>query len=316
MMKRSLLLAVLFSSWAGSQTLEYVLDLTASVSSQTSRVKVDARQNPTSSGVTCSYHVTNGATKPIYMFQVGAASTGMKGLPVPPLHWNQPGPGATPPGWFETLGSGPGGHSMGWQAKTSKDLIQPGESRDFRFEFALTEGFECNAANSTVKFAAVFPEVTSSPTTLSITLSNLQIASERQLEGDVSIQNLGPNDTMLNLGMTLGNGSRSYPDRLSLVAHGSDGSVYNLPFIGPGAIVGRVDPMVVPLPKRSVYTVHGQWWPREVTPNTYAFHIEFEGVPPRDVNLDMPGMNLFRCWLGKVSSNEITLSVPEAVTKR
>lgn len=74
--------------------------------------------------------------------------------------------------------------------------------------------------------------------------------------------------------------------------------------------------MVVPLPKGSVYTVHGQWWPREVMPNTYEFHIEFEGVPPRDVNLDMPGMNLFRCWLGKVSSNEITLSVPEAVTKR
>jgi hypothetical protein len=89
------------------------------------------------------------------MFQVG-------GLRVPPLHWNQPSPGETPPGWFETLGSGPGGHSMGWQAKTSKDLIQPGESRDFSFEFALTEGFECGAADSTVKFAAVFPQVTSS----------------------------------------------------------------------------------------------------------------------------------------------------------
>jgi hypothetical protein len=108
-MKRGVLLAILFSSWAAPQTVDYVPDLTASASSQTARIKVDAEQNPTSSGVICSYHVTNGAAKPIYLFQVGAYSnrSGIKGLPAPPLRANQPSPGAIPAGWFGGMGSGP-----------------------------------------------------------------------------------------------------------------------------------------------------------------------------------------------------------------
>jgi len=309
MVKRSLLLAVLFSSWAGSQTMDYVPDVAASASSQKTSVKVDAGQSSATLGVTCSYRVTNGAKQPIYIFQVGAFSTAAKGLPTPPLHWNQPSPGATPPGWFETSGSGPGGYSMGWQARTSKDLIQPGESRNFSFDLSAAEGFQCGTANWMVGFATVYPVLDFPPTSLSITLSNLQITSNRGFAGDVSIENLGPNDAVLNLGMTLGNG-RSIPRQISMVARGSDGRVYNFFPGGPAGAAGRVDPMVIHLRQHSAYAIHCTWVaPRELTPGGYAFHVEFEGSPARDPNPDMRDVNLVRYWLGKVKSNDVTLAV-------
>jgi hypothetical protein len=199
---------------------------------------------------------------------------------------------------------------MGWQARTSKDMIEPGGSREFAFEFPRTEGFQCADANTTVRFAAVYPPIEVPPTTLSMMLSNLQSAGNGQFEGDVSLRNLGPNDAVLNLGVSLGNGARSYPDKLSLVARGPDGALHKLHFAGMGAVAGRLDPMVVPLPMGSSYTVHGRWWASGVTAGKYAFFVEFQGTPARNANLDMPGMNVMKCWLGKLNSNEITLTVP------
>ena len=160
--------------------------------------------------------------------------------------------------------------------------------------------------------ATVYPPLDFPPTTLSITLSKLQVTAGRPFEGDVSIRNLGPNDAVLNLGITLGNG-QSYPDRLSLVARDPKGQVYTFIFAGPGGVAGRIDPMVVSLARRRVYTVHGRWGAlRELPPEKYKFHVEFEGVPARAVVSGMRdvNLNLLRYWLGKVSSNENTLSVP------
>ena len=115
-MKQGVLLAILFSTWAVSQTMDYVPDMMATASSQTARIKVDAGQNPTSSGVICSYHVTNGAAKPIYLFQVGAYSnrSGIKGLPA------QPSLGATPAGWFGGSGSGGGPSVIPWGGRQER----------------------------------------------------------------------------------------------------------------------------------------------------------------------------------------------------
>ena len=168
---------------------------------------------------------------------------------------------------------------MGWQARTSKDLIQPGESRDFSFDLSPAEGFQCGAPNWMVGFATVYPVLDFPPASLSITLSNLQIAANRRFEGDVSIENLGPNDAVLNLGTTLGNG-RSYPRRLALAGRGPDGKDYKLLLTGPGGVGGRLFPMVVPIRKQSAYTVHGEWWLTPQAPaGNYALHVEFEGVP-------------------------------------
>jgi hypothetical protein len=172
------------------------------------------------------------------------------------------------------------------------------------------EGFECGAAQWTVLFETAYPLIEFSPTGLSITLSDLRIGSGGGFEGEVSIRNLGPNDAVLYLGETLGNGSHSYPNRLGLVARGPDGRVYNFVY-APFFVAGRMDPMVVPLPAGGAYSVHGHWYaPSEGPPGGSVFHVEFEGVPARADSLGLRDVNLMRFWLGKIASNEVTLSAP------
>ncbi len=312
MLRRTILLALFISSWAGAQTRDYVMDMTAATQSRPSGIGVKAEKGYTASGILCKYHVTNGAAKPVFSFLVGAGSTdpATKGLPVPPVRRNEPSPGSTPAGWFESWGSGPTGYSQSWQAQTSKDLIQHGESRDFSLELPPVEGFECGAAQWTAHFAIVYPPIEFSPTELSITVSDLRRVSGGGFEGEVSIRNLGPNDAVLYLGETLGNGSRSYPNRLRLVARGPDGRVYN--FAGePFYVAGRMDPMVVPLLAGGAYSVHGRWYALGEGPHgTSVFHVEFEGAPARADSLGLRDVNLMRFWLGKIASNEVTLSAP------
>jgi hypothetical protein len=311
LIQKSLCLAVIFSPWMMAQTLDYVPDLTSPLSPPTAAVRVEAQQLEQPANLVCSYRVTNRSPKPIYSFNVGQTAKGAHELPAAPLHWNQPSPGATPAGWFAMMGQSAQGYSTGWQAKTSADFIQQGQSQIFSFDFPLTEDFHCRNVNWTVGVAAVFPPVEFSPTSLSIALSNLQLSPQNLLEGDVAIRNGGPNDAILNVGFMLGGGDHSYPDRLLLKARGPDGQIHNLTYAGgPPGIAGRVDPMTVPIPQRGAYTLHVQWrLPPGLAPNRYAFYVEFEGTPARDVNPDARGVNLFRFWLGKLTSNEIALDV-------
>ena len=312
MLRRTILLALFISSWAGTQTRDYVMDMTAATQSQPSGIKVESEQGSTSSGIRCKYHVTNGAAKPISSFLVGAGSTdpAAKGLPVEPLRRNEPSPGSTPAGWFESWGRFPTGYDISWQARTSEDLIQHGDSREFSLELPPAEGFECAAAQWTARFATVYPPIEFSPAELSITLSDLRVKSGRSFEGEVSIRNLGPNDAVLYLGETLGNGAHSYPNRLGLVARGPDGRVYNFVY-APFFVAGRMDPMVVPLPAGAAYSVHGRWYALgEEPPGESVFHVEFEGVPARADSAGFRDLNLMRFWIGKIASNEVTLSAP------
>ena len=320
MIKKKLFLAVIFLSWIvslPSRALDdpYIIpDELIPVPSQAAGVKVGVQQIGESSAISCSYHVMNNAQKPIYLFIVGEGPHGTVELPVSPLHWDHPSPGAIPAGWSATLGGPSQGstYSMGWQAKTSGDVIQPGHSQDFRMEFPLSDNFHCNQFDWNVRFAVIFPLEKSAPTTLSMTLSNLHVTAQKSLEGDVAIQNTGPNDTMLNLGVMLGNGAKSFPVRLSLVARGPDGQIHKLGFTGlPGGMAGRSDPMMIPLPQQASYTVHARWgaFP-ELTADEYEFYVEFEGSAARDANADMRGENLLNCWFGKIDSNEVSLEFP------
>ena len=322
-MRRTVILALLFSSCASSQTAARALDSTARtamdyvpdspatrylLNSLNSRVKVDASQLSTASGLTCSYRVTNGSDEPIFLLMVGETSLDYT-LPVPPLHWNQPNAGATPAGWFETMGSKAGRYSMGWQARTSKDLIQPGGSADFSFDLPASDTFQCGAAGWRVNFAKVYPILDFPPTEISLTLSHLQVATARQFEGDVSIRNLGPNDAILNLGVSLGNG-QTHPERLELVARGPDGREYRL-HSPPFYVAGRIYALVARIPKGGTYAIHVQWWELTQPPtDTYTFHVEFEGVQGRGTSPEMEEVSALRYWLGKVSSNEVSLKVP------
>jgi hypothetical protein len=156
------------------------------------------------------------------------------------------------------------------------------------------------------------PPWAAAPTTLSVTLSDLHVTSDKRLEANVAIQNTGVNDTMLNVGIMLANGATLLPAQIFLVARSSDGQLHKLTVAGgPQAIAGRIDPMVVPLPRQATYIVHLQWaaYPK-MDAGTYDFYAEVKGTPPYDRNLEMPGENLLKCWVGTVRSNEITLTVP------
>jgi hypothetical protein len=319
-MKRTFILAVALSSFAAAQTqtrtfdsrdsgeMDYVPDVPSSPS-LASQVDVQASQLSASSTLTCSYRVTNGSNKPIFLFMVGDNPTAAHQLPSPPLHWNEPSPGATHAGWFGTLGSAKGGYSMGWQARTSKDLIQPGGRAEFSFDLPSSEAFQCGAARWRVNFATVYPVLEFPPAKLSMVLANLQVTSTRAFEGDVTIQNLGPNDAILNLGTVLGNG-RSSPDRLFLAGRGPDGKDYRLLPFGPGGVAGRIFVMVVRIPKQGAYKVHGRWWlAPQGPPGDYTLHVEFEGVPGRGHGPDAEDVNRLRYWLGKLNSNDLTLPV-------
>jgi hypothetical protein len=338
-MKRTLILADALSSFAAAQTQtrtlgpgdsaepNYVHDPWPSPS-LVSQVNVQASQTSASSALTCSYRVTNGSSKPIFLFDVGEHPTAAHQLPSPPLHWGQPNPGATPPGWFETLGSARGGYSMGWQARKPKDLIQPGGSAEFRFDLPSSTAFDCGAASWRVSFATVYPVLPFPPANLSISLASLKVTPTevatptkvtliKLLEGDVTIRNSGPNEAILNLGSTLGNG-RSYPDRLFLAGRGPDGKDYELrPFGLMGVMGGRIFVMVVRIPSQGAYTVHHQWWLDPQAPSgNYSLHAVFEGVPGRgddgptrgDVP-DAENVNILPYWLGKLTSNDVTLPV-------
>jgi hypothetical protein len=319
-MKRTFILAVALSSLAAAQTQttalgprdsverDYVPDVPSSPS-LASQVNVQASQLSASSTLTCSYRVTNGSNEPVYLFMVGDDPTAAYQLPSPPLHWNAPSPGATPAGWFGTLGSARGGYSMGWQARTSRDLIQPGGKAKFSFDLPSSEAFQCGAARWRVNFATVYPVLDFPPAKLSMTLANLKVTPTRAFEGDVTIQNLGPNEAILNLGMALGNG-RSSPNRLFLAGRGPDGKDYRLLPFGL-AVAGRIFVMVVRIPKPGTYTVHGSWWlAPQAPPGGYTLHVEFEGVPGRGTGLGAEDVNRLPYWLGKLKSNDITLPVP------
>lgn len=160
--------------------------------------------------------------------------------------------------------------------------------------------------------ADISPRNQSGTTTLTIVLSNLHLSSNGGVEGDAAIQNIGIQDTIVNLGSM--HGSESIPHQLSMVARNDRGQLYKLGVSGSRAIIsgGRIDPMMVPLPQKAIYTIHAQWvvYP-ELHPGEYEFHLEFNGTQAWDSNIDMQGVNLFNYWIGKIESNTVKLTLPK-----
>jgi hypothetical protein len=313
MLRKILLLMTVFSCFVShiSYAVDnpYVMEVANTVSSQNKDVKVDVQQISESSKIICSYNVTNNSQKPIATFRVGENQ-----LLFPPLNWldrDNPGPELAPEGWFESLGenSENSTYSMFWQANTTEDLLQPNHSQDFKMEFQVKDKLECNKLDWKVGFAVVYPVIKADPTTLSITVTNLRLTPEKYFEGEVSIKNLGPNDTVLNLGTIFGD--KSYADRLVLMARGANGQLQRIEFMEPLMVAGRVDPMVVQLPDQATYTIPGKWLAlKPIIPGSYTFYVEFEGSVARTYNSDNTKINFLKYWLGKIDSNEVSLTIP------
>jgi len=115
----------------------------------------------------------------------------------------------------------------------------------------------------------------------------------------VELRNAGENDLILNLGMMLANGKKQYPDAVVLtltdVRSGKARRLVNIR--EPMAIDGRVDPLIVPLPVGSTFSIPvdlSNYWPTAPTepdyklePGNYRLEAQFigRGVSQQEANL-------------------------------
>jgi hypothetical protein len=133
------------------------------------------------------------------------------------------------------------------------------------------------------------------------------------------LANIGDRDVTLNLGIMMANGKIQLPTTIALKFTDPQGKtrLFKSNDKRYSGVAGRLDDYVVPLRAGSTYTLQlslDQFWCRE----TKEFSIpllsgdnyltaQFEGTGANTVSLDMPGIKLMNCWLGKVESNTLRL---------
>jgi hypothetical protein len=137
----------------------------------------------------------------------------------------------------------------------------------------------------------------------------------------VELRNVGDHDLILNLGFTLANGRKQYPDAIVLTIIDVHGKARQFDLIGPAAVAGRVDPLIVPLPTGSTFSLPidlGKYWSAASKEFEYKFQLgsysleaQFRGkaVSPEEANLDVKGIALMPYWTGTVSSNQVEFEV-------
>lgn len=132
----------------------------------------------------------------------------------------------------------------------------------------------------------------------------------------VELLNSGESDFVLNLGSMLANGDKQYPQAVVLTVTDAAGKSRQFKLIEPAHILGRADPLVVPLPAGSAFSVPvrlDKYF--AVTPMEFdyrfkagAYFIEatFKGTSAEDFAI--PGMPY---WKGTVVSNLLRFEVPK-----
>jgi hypothetical protein len=138
---------------------------------------------------------------------------------------------------------------------------------------------------------------------------------------EVRMHNAGDKDFILNLGMMLGNGSRQYPDAVHLRLTDEHGKTLLLDLIGPAIIAGRVDPLIVPLPKGATFSLSvdlkdysspkAKVWKLDLARGRYTLSAEYEGVAisQRQANIDTQGLALMPYWTGGAESKALQFQV-------
>ena len=137
----------------------------------------------------------------------------------------------------------------------------------------------------------------------------------------VELQNVGDHDLILNLGFTLANGRKQYPDAIVLTLIDAHRKARQFDLIGPAAVAGRVDPLIVPLPTGSTFSIPidlEKYWAAaskefeyKFQRGTYSLEARFSGkaVSPQEANLDVKGIALMPYWTGTVTSNQVQFEV-------
>jgi hypothetical protein len=135
----------------------------------------------------------------------------------------------------------------------------------------------------------------------------------------IDLHNAGVSDVVLNLGVMLANGKRQYANALVLTITDSLGKSRQFNLREPYVVIGRLDPMVLPLPVGSTFSVpvdlHNYWaaasqeFDYKLTPGTYTVAVQFLGSSVNSVNADVQGFALMPYWTGTLISNQLRFDV-------
>jgi RNA polymerase sigma factor (sigma-70 family) len=138
----------------------------------------------------------------------------------------------------------------------------------------------------------------------------------------VTLENVGRDDLMLNLGIMLANGKKHLPSGVRLALTDRAGKTRTFQLKGPPGIAGRVDALIVPLPAGSRYTVpcpldkYADADPTRIgvplAPGEYRVAAQYTGEKVTRTNADTTGLTLMKYWTGTVKSGEVRLTVPAA----
>jgi hypothetical protein len=149
------------------------------------------------------------------------------------------------------------------------------------------------------------------------------VEPETSASFEVSLQNTGTEDFVVNLGQMLGNGRVMFPSAVRPVLTDSSGSRRELEYADRRypAIAGRLDDFIVALRAGSTYVLRlslDQYW----TPVTKEFVVKpgpgrsrmwvgFQGTGATTRNSDMQGVGLLKFWKGTVQSGIVEFEVPQ-----
>jgi uncharacterized protein (TIGR03067 family) len=131
----------------------------------------------------------------------------------------------------------------------------------------------------------------------------------------VVFDNVGTDDVVINLGIMLDNGKKQVPMAVRLIFTDTEGKKHIIRRNEP-RVAGRVDPLVVPLPAGSRYSLV----PRDdrdgmldrLPPGRYRVRAEFAGeaVGKKDVGADSASLARLTYWTGTIQSDECQVTLP------
>lgn len=137
----------------------------------------------------------------------------------------------------------------------------------------------------------------------------------------VELRNVGNDNLILNLGITLANGRQQYPKDIVLLVTDSQGKVRRFDLREPHYVAGRVDPLIVPLPAGATFSIPvdlDKYWAAasnefeyKLKPGTYFLEAQLSGraVTQEEANLDVKGIALMPYWKGCITSNRLQFEV-------
>jgi hypothetical protein len=137
----------------------------------------------------------------------------------------------------------------------------------------------------------------------------------------IDLQNVGDHDLVLNLGFMLANGGKQYADAVVLTIFDPQGKAREFNLMGPALIAGRKDPLILPLPIGSTFSLPvdlEKYWAAasrefdyKFQRGTYSLEARFSGkaVSNQEANLDVKGIVLMPYWMGTLTSNRLQFEV-------